>query len=1222
MSTFNLFSNNNGIGDGMTKKDKDKEKKDKKEKKDREKSEKKLKREPSKPTMFPRFFSSKSNNSGNNNNIQQSPAINSTAMNHSQSYEEMSITNSASNSNTDLSESSTNNTNINNPTTSTTTNSESYPIQNDNNNNINNNGDLNYNNNNTNNNNTNNNNNNNNVSYSLSGITSVGGGRLNHVATITNGTVSATYMNNTYKLQSTITESDNSIDSVNQTPQSSISTSSSSSSLRSSSANSLNQRSSSFSSQQSNTFAIPFTKLTQSTDMPTNNNNNNKNVILNSSNDSSNNNSSSSNNNSNRSTLKKSSNKIKKIYNSLRFTLRGGEKSSSHPYQSSGVNDLSSSSGSIGHMTKSSSQFDFAVPLPLFDQQFPSIIQFINSQNSSSSSNNNNSNDNLYFGVPLAHLSKRQDNGTGLPILVEKCISFLEGYVNVEALFKNKFDMQKVQSLKHQFDTVGDANFFYPEHQDPNDVAALLIEFISSLPDELLNIELYQAVISHTNALKSEYGGYWDIQYMVSKLQREARETVQRLLAFLKQLVSHSPSPQTCLDQLSALFTPLLVNHKSHLILQPATNILIERFEDLFIDNDNRPTTLASEFIMLQIEKVLIPSNNLRIVNDQKSSLEVTGWETGTLYVTNYRLMWIKTEDDSGHYLLPEDYDRNKQEMHIKPYQIEIVLTSSIKWEHVGKSSSSSSSSSKSSKSNKIQSFIYLLYCKDMRFQYFAFPDDFNMDRFNLILAYYMNPVSDFGRFFAFVNQEILTTEENQEGWEIYCPTKEAARQKIDLTKEWKIFNFTNKESISPKRVVLPNRVGEELLQSYAKKKIPVFSWIHPYRRSMLFRPSVQSGAPPPSIGGSLTSSGGISMSTTNASVQSLQGSTQGVSSLGGSLSSSTEEGSLQQSPHKKRSALDKTFSPRTLNKSLSSKNKKDISFTKLPTSTTILTDSVDIMLYQQFVNSDNVGSSNNNGGGSPSLLSQSGNNSPVFGSAQSGNSSSMHTPPSPGGKRRVEASIVFTNKLDINFVSVYDQFKLNSNIVFLGVAPREEVEQHWFELYRSINMFDGSSEAWRSIEESGWVESVRQLIEGSARISTILEEGTSVLVKPSIESNLHTFDVARLTSIVQVMLDPYYRTLNGFMTLIEKEWVQYNFPFLNNQSQANGSGGSGNSSSPNTTPSLSGSISGSGSSSIDQQDVLAPCALCQQQQTLVVPASHLPDDRTRGVVHRQQPHS
>ncbi|XP_041359915.1 myotubularin-related protein 2-like [Gigantopelta aegis] len=81
----------------------------------------------------------------------------------------------------------------------------------------------------------------------------------------------------------------------------------------------------------------------------------------------------------------------------------------------------------------------------------------------------------------------------------------------------------------------------------------------------------------------------------------------------------------------------------------------------------------------------------------------------------------------------------------------------------------------------------------------------------------------------------------------------------------------------------------------------------------------------------------------------------------------------------------------------------------------------------------------------------------------------------------------------------------------------------------------------YSNIDSTHWLEHIKQIIAGAVRIADKVETNkTSVLV--------HCSDgwdrTAQLTSLAMLMLDPYYRTLNGFQVLIEKEWTTMGHKF------------------------------------------------------------------------------
>ncbi|KAG7165960.1 Myotubularin-related protein 8-like [Homarus americanus] len=76
--------------------------------------------------------------------------------------------------------------------------------------------------------------------------------------------------------------------------------------------------------------------------------------------------------------------------------------------------------------------------------------------------------------------------------------------------------------------------------------------------------------------------------------------------------------------------------------------------------------------------------------------------------------------------------------------------------------------------------------------------------------------------------------------------------------------------------------------------------------------------------------------------------------------------------------------------------------------------------------------------------------------------------------------------------------------------------------------------------ESSGWLKHVRSVLETASFITNSIVEGISVLV--------HCSDgwdrTAQTSALAQLLLDPYYRTTEGFQILIEKEWLAFGHKF------------------------------------------------------------------------------
>jgi hypothetical protein len=78
-------------------------------------------------------------------------------------------------------------------------------------------------------------------------------------------------------------------------------------------------------------------------------------------------------------------------------------------------------------------------------------------------------------------------------------------------------------------------------------------------------------------------------------------------------------------------------------------------------------------------------------------------------------------------------------------------------------------------------------------------------------------------------------------------------------------------------------------------------------------------------------------------------------------------------------------------------------------------------------------------------------------------------------------------------------------------------------------------------LESSGWLKHIRQLVEGGLRIARQVGIFHSHVL-------IHCSDgwdrTSQLSALAQLCLDPYYRTLDGFITLVEKDWLSFGHMF------------------------------------------------------------------------------
>uniref|UniRef100_A0A3Q3A1D5 Myotubularin related protein 1a n=1 Tax=Kryptolebias marmoratus TaxID=37003 RepID=A0A3Q3A1D5_KRYMA len=82
----------------------------------------------------------------------------------------------------------------------------------------------------------------------------------------------------------------------------------------------------------------------------------------------------------------------------------------------------------------------------------------------------------------------------------------------------------------------------------------------------------------------------------------------------------------------------------------------------------------------------------------------------------------------------------------------------------------------------------------------------------------------------------------------------------------------------------------------------------------------------------------------------------------------------------------------------------------------------------------------------------------------------------------------------------------------------------------------------WHSaIDQTHWLEYIRLLLAGAAKIADKVESGKTSVVVHCTDGSDRT---AQLTALSMLMLDSYYRTLRGFQVLVEKEWISFGHKF------------------------------------------------------------------------------
>ncbi|XP_018573765.1 myotubularin-related protein 6 [Anoplophora glabripennis] len=121
------------------------------------------------------------------------------------------------------------------------------------------------------------------------------------------------------------------------------------------------------------------------------------------------------------------------------------------------------------------------------------------------------------------------------------------------------------------------------------------------------------------------------------------------------------------------------------------------------------------------------------------------------------------------------------------------------------------------------------------------------------------------------------------------------------------------------------------------------------------------------------------------------------------------------------------------------------------------------------------------------------------------------------------------------------EAFYENIKFHFLGVENIHVMRNSLIKIVETCEQRNPTMNSFLSgLESSGWLKHIKSILDTSQFIAEAIVEGINVVV--------HCSDgwdrTAQVCSLSSILLDPFYRTISGYQTLIEKDWLAFGHKF------------------------------------------------------------------------------